>query len=110
MQKIVIDATPLLYTENGIGRLTRCMISALRGVDSSFEYHIFGRRLQGRKLRDLFPGLATTHLRLPRSAEQGIRSLSMIEALCRADLYHATDFYLPLRDPSRCVATIHDLI
>jgi glycosyltransferase involved in cell wall biosynthesis len=30
--------------------------------------------------------------------------------MCRADLYHATDFYMPLRTPERAVATIHDLI
>ena len=34
----------------------------------------------------------------------------VVEWLCQADLYHATDFYLPLSRPERAVATIHDLI
>jgi glycosyltransferase involved in cell wall biosynthesis len=33
----------------------------------------------------------------------------MIETLCRGDLYHATDFYLPLRS-RKVVSSIHDVI
>lgn len=109
-KRIVIDATPLLYTENGIGRVTLNLITELGHLDTSFEFHIFGRRLQGQRLDRYFPGLPTTHLRLPRSAERAIRSMRLIELLSRGDLYHATDFYLPLANPSKCVATIHDVI
>jgi glycosyltransferase involved in cell wall biosynthesis len=109
-KRIVIDATPLLYTENGIGRVTRSLITELRNIDSSFDIHIFGRRLQGQRLDRYFPDLPTTHLRLPRSTEKAIRSCRLIELLCRGDLYHATDFYLPLANPAKCIATIHDII
>lgn len=109
-KRIVIDATPLLYTESGIGRVTRSLITELKGIDTSFDFHIFGRRLQGQRLDRYFPDLPSTHLRLPRSAEKAIRSFRLIELLCRCDLYHATDFYLPLANPAKCVATIHDII
>ncbi len=108
--RIVIDASPLLYSECGIGRMTRSMISELIRIESSFQYHIFGRRLQGQKLSNLFPELPTTQLHLPRSFEKVIGSFRLIEGLCRGDLYHATDFYMPLGNPARCIATIHDII
>jgi glycosyltransferase involved in cell wall biosynthesis len=86
------------------------LITELRRIDSPFDFHIFGRRLQGQRLDRYFPDLPTTHLRLPRSTEKAIRSFRLIDLLCRGDLYHATDFYLPLADPSKCVTTIHDTI
>ncbi len=109
-KRIVIDATPLLYTENGIGRATRSLITELGSFSTLFDFHIFGRRLHGQSLDRYFPDLPTTHLRLPRGAEKTIRSFRLIELLCRGDLYHATDFYLPHNNPKKCVATIHDLI
>lgn len=109
-KKVVIDATPLLYTENGIGRVARSLISELRIINSPLDFHIFGRRLLGKRLDAYFPDMPTTHLRMPRSAEKAIRSFRLIEQLCRGDLYHATDFYLPLANPSKCVSTIHDII
>jgi glycosyltransferase involved in cell wall biosynthesis len=69
-----------------------------------------GRRLGGRRInRDTFKA-RVIRLRLPRKAEPLIRSLGLIEKTCRADLYHATDFYMPLKRPERAIATIHDLI
>jgi len=109
-KRIVIDATPLLYTENGIGRVTRSLVSELIRIDTPVDFHIFGRRLQGQDLGRYFPDLPTTHLRLPRCAEKTIRSCRLIELLCQGDLYHATDFYLPIANPAKCVATIHDTI
>jgi glycosyltransferase involved in cell wall biosynthesis len=36
--------------------------------------------------------------------------LGLVERLAPGDLYHATDHYLPLRDPARAVVTVHDLV
>lgn len=86
------------------------MISEIMRMNTSFNFHVFGRRLQGQKLDRYFPDRPTTHLHLPRCAEKAIRTFRLIELLCRADLYHATDFYLPLANPGKCVVTIHDVI
>jgi glycosyltransferase involved in cell wall biosynthesis len=109
-KRIVIDATPLLYTPTGIGRTTRMLIAALLEIGCDYELVLFGRRLQGKRLSDVCFGLKTTHLRLPRASEWIIQKARLIELLCKGDLYHATDFYMPLERADRAVATIHDLI
>lgn len=109
-RRVVIDATPLLSTPHGIGRLTRMLIQSLVSIGCEYELVLFGRRLQGGRLRDLEYGLKTFHLRLPRASEWFMKRTRLVELLCRGDLYHATDFYLPLGRPEHAVATIHDLI
>ena len=109
-RRVVIDATPLLYSPFGIGRLTRMMLQSLVSLECEYELMLFGRRLQGSRLRDVGFGLETVHLRLPRASEWLIHQTRLIELLCLGDLYHATDFYLPLHTPEEAVATIHDLI
>jgi glycosyltransferase involved in cell wall biosynthesis len=86
------------------------LISSLSGMGCDYEILLFGRRLQGRRLKDVGFGLKTVHVRLPRAAEWIIRKARLIELLCRGDLYHATDFYMPLGSAEHAVATIHDLI
>lgn len=109
-KRIVIDATPLLYTETGIGRVTRSLINEIRAINTDFDIRLFARRFEGEALRNLISDMRVTHLRLPRSAEYFIKALHLVELNCRGDLYHATDFYLPLAKPERCVATLHDMI
>jgi glycosyltransferase involved in cell wall biosynthesis len=109
-RRVVIDATPLLYTTTGIGRATRKLVETMLSLGSEYEIFLFGRRLQGRPLSDLGFGANSVHLRLPRASEWFIKGTALIELLCCGELYHATDFYLPLRHPEYSVATIHDLI
>ena len=108
--RIVIDATPLLYTPNGIGRATRMTIESILAVGSNYDILLYGRRLQGGRLKDLANGLKSVHLRLPRATERFIRAGHLIEGMTWGDLFHATDFYMPLGKKSKAVATIHDLI
>ena len=106
---IAIDATPLLYRANGIGRCARSLITALLAADAKMSFRLFGRRLAGPSLSTRGFGTPTTHFRLPRKAESFIQRCGLVEMACPADLYHATDFYSPLQ-PDRAVATIHDVI
>lgn len=105
--RIAIDVTPLLNAGTGIARATRSMLVELVKLRCEHELVGFGRRLLGSSV-DL--PVRTVRMRLPRKAEPLMRGLRLVERLCPADLYHATDFYLPLADPSRAVATVHDLI
>jgi glycosyltransferase involved in cell wall biosynthesis len=110
--RVAIDVTPILYTANGIGRCTRSLVDALLVRDDpDIDLTLFGRRLGGSRLRSAgVDARRMVHLRLPRLAERMIRSLGLFELCCRADLYHATDFYSPLRSGRRAIATIHDVI
>lgn len=108
--RIAVDITPLLYTGNGIHRCTGALVRQLTQCKSEMDLLMVGRRLGGRSVnRETFKA-RVVRLRLPRKAESLIRSLGLIEKTCRADLYHATDFYMPLSRPERAIATIHDLI
>jgi glycosyltransferase involved in cell wall biosynthesis len=108
--RIAIDATPLLYPSNGIGRMTRTLIAHMLALPDRPDLMLFGRRFGGAVARDWQSQARFVRVRLPRAAESMMRRTGMVEALCRAHLYHATDFYLPLRRPERAVATIHDVI
>ena len=110
-KRISIDATPLLSSiPCGIARTTCSLIESLLRIDCDQEFSLFGRKLLGRGLRNTVPGIRGDHCRLPRVAESLMQRAGVVEWLCQADLYHATDFYLPLSRPERAVATIHDLI
>jgi glycosyltransferase involved in cell wall biosynthesis len=108
--RIAIDVTPLLYTGGGIRRCTESLLTALGKRQTNFSLVPIGRRLLGKRMR--FDGIdhPGVRLRLPRCAETLIRALGLIEVSCRADLYHATDFYMPLRSAHRGISTIHDVI
>jgi glycosyltransferase involved in cell wall biosynthesis len=108
--RIAIDITPLLYTGNGIHRCTAALVKRLAHLDCGIEFMMVGRRLGGRRVDRQTFDAPVVRLRLPRKAEPLIRAMGLIEQTCRAELYHATDFYMPLRRPERAVATVHDLI
>ena len=111
-RRVVIDASPLLYKRTGIGRLTASLIARLADTAHDFEIVLFGRRLQGHKLSSFAHPLPLpcVHIRLPRAAEWIIGKAGLAEVLCRGDLYHATDFYMPLRKSTPAVTTVHDII
>jgi len=111
--KVVIDASPVFNTSVGIGRTTSRFIESLQDFTTPFEYVFFARRMLGKPLKSaLLLDCKTSHLRMPRFSEPIIARLNLIELLCRGDLYHATDFYLPIgrKTHAKLVATIHDLI
>lgn len=58
-------------------------------------------------------GLADTklsRLRVPLVAEDWVRKLGLVELLTGAQLFHATDFYLPLKKVTPAISTVHDVI
>lgn len=85
-------------------------IEGIVSLGCEYDITLFGRRLQGETLKNFSYGLRSTHLRLPRMSERFIQSCRLIELLGRGDLYHALDFYMPLSQIEKAIATIHDLI
>ncbi len=49
-------------------------------------------------------------LRAPVAAEGWVRKFGLIELLTRASLFHATDFYLPLKRVTPAISTVYDVI
>lgn len=107
---VALDATPFLFRAGGVGRTTHRLVQELLTLpDLPVELRLVARSLRGPM--DLGGvDLPVRRLRLPRSAEPWIRRLGLLEKLAPADLYHAPDHAMPLRDPSRAVATLHDLL
>lgn len=109
-KKVAFDVTPLLYRQTGIARVTANLLRAFHEIASDYDFVLFGRRLLGKTVELRESNLPIVRLRLPKAAEPLIRHLGLVERMCHAELYHATDFYLPLRDSSIAVATVHDVL
>ncbi|MBC7264631.1 MAG: glycosyltransferase family 4 protein [Chloroflexi bacterium] len=113
--RIGIDVTPALCQKAGIGRYTRCLVSALAELDHTNEYVLFAAgkvppdaplptqgnfALRTFPLSDRWMAILWYRLRLP---------LPVDWCTGRLDLFHSPDFALPpLRQGARIV-TVHDL-
>ena len=99
-KRIALDATPLLFPGTGVWRVTKALLEALLKLQSPYEFHLFARRLRGKSENIKVAGHAVHRLRVPRRAVDLLRGLGLTEMLSAADLYHATDHYLPLKKAS----------
>lgn len=109
-KRIALDATPLLFPGTGVWRVTRALLETMLRMASPFEFRLFARRFRGGKSPEDIANHVIKLQRLPRSVAELTRGLGTTERNVGADLYHATDHYLPLRNATPTIATIHDLI
>ncbi len=111
MTRIAIDATPFLFPCAGVGRVTKELFDAMQELPKTYDFTLYVRRLFGKmSYTDNMKSCTIRRLRLPQQFEPLISRLKMIERFAPADLYHATDHYLPLHCTSPAVVTIHDLL
>ncbi len=108
--RIAIDATPLLFPGTGVWRVTLALLETLLRLDAPYEFVLLARRFRGGRGTTQVAGHPIRRFRLPRAAADWVRGLGLTEWRAGADLYHATDHYLPLADATRAIATIHDMI
>ena len=110
--KISIDISPLANPHSGIGRSVSGLLSELLPLSASagVSFQPYFRKMLGTAASHDIAEYNATRLRLPRSAEGLIRSLGLVEATTKARLYHATDFYLPLKASTPAISTIYDVI
>ncbi|MEI6234243.1 MAG: glycosyltransferase family 1 protein [Planctomycetota bacterium] len=108
--RIAIDATPLLFPGTGVWRVTRELLETMLPMAQPQDVTLFARRFQGGGDMRSIAGAPIQRLRLPRTLADKTRALGFTESRVGAQLYHATDHYLPLRDSTPTVATIHDMI
>lgn len=110
--KIVIDVHPLCALQSGIGRSVNGLMSilpdfcALNGI----QLVPYLRQMLGSNHTLGVARFSPLRIRLPRFFEVAIAKLGLIERLTQAELFHATDFYLPLKSSTPMIATVHDVI
>jgi alpha-1,3-rhamnosyl/mannosyltransferase len=112
IERIAIDIYPLCSQHSGIGRSVQGLMSELPDVceEKGITLIPFIRQML-RSNNEL--GIAPynpVRLRLPRLSENLISRLGLVEKMTRATLFHATDFYLPLRYDAPMIASIYDVI
>lgn len=110
--KIAIDITPLSNPTVGIGHSVAGLMSELPALalSAGIKLQPYFRKALG-SLNDY--GLADmnlSRLRVPLAAEDWVRKLGLVELLTGAQLFHATDFYLPLKRATPAISTVHDVI
>ena len=109
MSQIVLDCTPALYPTNGIGRVTDALLKSMLRNNNGNEFLLYTRSFS--KQLKSYKGCKNLRLRFPKLFEGMINKYKMIEKLApKADLFHATNHYMPLKDAHRAVVTVHDLI
>ena len=107
---ITLDATPFMYSHGGVGRTTLTLFEYMQTQNPELQLQLYARRFKGGTLDTPVKCNRITRLRLPKKAEPIMAKIGLIEAMCRADLYHATDHYMPLKHPEKAVVTLHDLL
>lgn len=111
-QVIGIDISPLSNPSVGIGRSVSGLMRALPDISQTADIVVvpYFRKALGSLSQYGLADFRLTRLRAPIVAEAWVRRLGLIELLTQASLYHATNFYLPLKKSSPAISTVHDVI
>lgn len=110
--QIAIDISPLSNPSTGIGCSVAGLMSELPAIalSAGIDLKLYFRKMLG-SLNDYgLAGTKLSRLRAPLAAEDWVRRLGLVELVTGAQLFHATDFYLPLRRTTPAIATVHDVI
>jgi glycosyltransferase involved in cell wall biosynthesis len=109
--KIAIDGTSAYYGRGGVGRVTRHLIEALAGIDSTNEYTLYYDLGYGHP--GSFPEVRSVNFRravnrLPRAITRRL-SLPVNLRIGRPDVFHAPAFLHRVKRARSTVVTVHDL-
>ena len=109
---ISIDISPLANRSAGIGRSVSGLMRVLPEISETAKIVVvpYFRKALGSLSQYELADFRLTRLRAPIVAEAWVRRLGLIELLTQASLYHATNFYLPLKKSSPAISTVHDVI
>lgn len=110
--KVVIDISALCNPRSGIGRSISGLMSELPAlaVSAGIQLQPYFRKALGSLNDHGLAGAKLSRLRVPLVAEDWVRKLGLVELRTGAQLFHATDFYLPLKKMTPAIATVHDVI
>lgn len=114
--RITFDFSPALHRHAGVGRYAHELLSAMMQLDTTNQYRVFHNRPgSGEVVPPPFDALPRTVV--PLSAKPWrlsvllsyLCNISMDRWLPSCDLFHATDYLLPLLHHAKSVITIYDL-
>ena len=76
MKKVItLDATPLLYPNGGVGRVTKTLLDTMQSMNPDYEFRLYARQKNGPSLDELGRKEQCTHLRWPQFAEPVIKDV-----------------------------------
>ncbi len=107
---IAVDATPFMFPGAGVGRAIETLLNTIASLNPPFEFILYARRFKGKALSKGAYAKRICRYRFPKFLEPVMKATSFIEHFVKADLYHATDHYMPLGHPENAILTIHDMM
>lgn len=113
-KRVAIEASSMLRRPGrflgGIGRTVLELVRAMVALHPPEELVLFSQRLRGERLDCYGFDVKHRHLSLPRwkTLEKVMKSLGVIEMMCKADLYHAPANCAPLKQLDHTIVTLHD--
>jgi len=105
-KRIVIDATPFLFPYTGIGRVTRTLCKTLFSTEQPYEFVFYSRKFGIIDQSMMDQGKRLYHFPFPQFAEKLMESTGLIEKITKGEIFHATDHYMPLKNPEKAMNLI----
>ena len=111
-RQISIDISPLANRHVGIGKSVAGLMSQLPDMAASARVEVrpYFRKALGSLAQHGLAGAELLRMHAPLVAESWLKRLGLIERLTKAPLFHATNFYLPLKPLTPAISTVHDVI
>lgn len=119
MKKILLDANPIvpyfaLGRNSGIGRTCMELICQLDMIrhELPFQIELYTQNLHGVSAKMMKTKFRSRHVYLRNTSpgREFVKRMGLREILTGYDLQHITHNYEIVRDPSRCIVTIHDVM
>ena len=109
---ICVDISPMAIRSVGIGKAVSGLMSNLPAVAVSAGVLVkpYFRKALGSLAGYGIGDVELFRMYAPAATEAWIRKFGLIERLTGCGLFHATDFYLPLKSMTPAISTVHDVI
>ena len=110
--EVSIDISPVANRHVGIGKSVAGLICPLAeaAANEGILIRPYFRKMLGGVGKYGIEGLSLKRLYAPHATENWVKRFGLIERLIKVSLFHATNFYLPLRPLTPAISTVHDVI
>lgn len=109
---ISVDISPMANRSVGIGKSVSGLMKELPATARSEGVLVrpYFRKALGSLSQYGLADFELLRMHAPLAAESLLRTLGLVERLTKAPLFHATNFYLPLKPLTPAISTVHDVI
>lgn len=109
---ISVDISPMANRSVGIGKSVSGLMKELPATALSEGVLVrpYFRKALGSLSQYGLADFELLRMHAPLAAESLLRTLGLVERLTKAPLFHATNFYLPLKPLTPAISTVHDVI